>query len=355
MSIQVRLSLSRQNFHLEVDLAIPARGITALFGPSGCGKTTLLRAIAGLEPQAKGQLQVANTNWQDENSFLPPHRRPLGYVFQEASLFTHLSVQRNLEYGLKRLPATQRKVSLDTAIGLLGIGQLLDRRPPQLSGGERQRVAIARALAVSPELLLMDEPLAALDVQRKQEILPYLESLHARLNIPVIYVSHSPDEVARLADHLVLMENGGVTASGPISEMLTRVDLPLARGNDAEALIEAEVAAHDETYGLTYLDFPGGRFTVARKDLPTGTQVRLRVIARDVSITLEQQQGTSILNIFPATVDEIVPTSASQVTVRLLAGGVPLLSRITRKSAALLELTPGKTVYAQAKSVALLA
>lgn len=355
MSIQVRLSLSRQNFHLEVDLAIPARGITALFGPSGCGKTTLLRAIAGLEPQAKGQLQVANTNWQDENSFLPPHRRPLGYVFQEASLFTHLSVQRNLEYGLKRLPATQRKVSLDTAIGLLGIGQLLDRKPPQLSGGERQRVAIARALAVSPELLLMDEPLAALDVQRKQEILPYLESLHARLNIPVIYVSHSPDEVARLADHLVLMENGGVTASGPISEMLTRVDLPLARGNDAEALIEAEVAAHDETYGLTYLDFPGGRFTVARKDLPTGTQVRLRVIARDVSITLEQQQGTSILNIFPATVDEIVPTSASQVTVRLLAGGVPLLSRITRKSAALLELTPGKTVYAQAKSVALLA
>lgn len=355
MSIQVRLSLSRQNFHLEVDLAIPARGITALFGPSGCGKTTLLRAIAGLEPQAKGQLQVANTNWQDENSFLPPHRRPLGYVFQEASLFTHLSVQRNLEYGLKRLSATQRKVSLDTAIGLLGIGQLLDRRPPQLSGGERQRVAIARALAVSPELLLMDEPLAALDVQRKQEILPYLESLHARLNIPVIYVSHSPDEVARLADHLVLMENGGVTASGPISEMLTRVDLPLARGNDAEALIEAEVAAHDETYGLTYLDFPGGRFTVARKDLPTGTQVRLRVIARDVSITLEQQQGTSILNIFPATVDEIVPTSASQVTVRLLAGGVPLLSRITRKSAALLELTPGKTVYAQAKSVALLA
>ncbi len=355
MSIEVGLKLQQEDFSLDVDLSIPAGGISALFGPSGCGKTTLLRAIAGLERQARGTLRVNGMRWQDQGFFLPPHRRSLGYVFQEASLFPHLNVQHNLEYGLKRVANGERKVSLDSAIELLGIGQLLDRKPHQLSGGERQRVAIARALAVSPSLLLMDEPLAALDMVRKQEILPYLESLHSRLEIPVIYVSHSPDEVARLADHLILMADGTISASGPIADMLTRVDLPLAQGNDAEALIEATVAKHDPAYELTYLDFPGGRFTVGRKDLPVGTKVRLRVIARDVSITLEKQSGTSILNIFPASVDEIVPTGSAQVTVRLLAGGVPLLSRITRKSASMLELAPGKQVYAQAKTVALLA
>ncbi len=355
MSIQARFQLHRGDFSLDVDLHIPSRGITALFGPSGCGKTTLLRAIAGLERCPDGFLQVDDMQWQQGKTLVPPHQRPLGYVFQEASLFPHLNVRRNLEYGLKRVAVTKRKISLDRAIELLGIAPLLARKPHKLSGGERQRVAIARALAVSPRLLLMDEPLAALDVTRKQEILPYLESLHRELDIPVIYVSHSPDEVARLADHLVLMEAGRVSASGPISEMLTRLDLPLAQGSDAEALIEATVAEHDEAYQLTYLDFPGGRFTVAHKDLPMGTKVRLRIIARDVSITLERQSNTSILNIFPATVDEIVPAGSAQVTVRLLAGGVPILSRITRKSAALLDLVPGKPVYAQAKSVALLA
>ncbi|WP_456379216.1 molybdenum ABC transporter ATP-binding protein [Thiolapillus sp.] len=355
MTIQARFKLHKEDFSLDVDLRIPARGVTALFGPSGCGKTTLLRAIAGLEHCPEGFLQVDKMLWQQQQLFVPPHRRPLGYVFQEASLFPHLSIRGNLEYGLKRVPAAQRRVPLNRAIELLGISPFLGRKPHKLSGGERQRVAIARALAVSPRLMLMDEPLAALDLARKQEILPYLESLHRELDIPVIYVSHSPDEVARLADHLVLMEAGRVSASGPITQMLTRLDLPLTQGSDAEALIEATVAEHDEAYQLTYLDFPGGRFTVAHKDLPTGTIVRLRIIARDVSITLERQSNTSILNIFPATVDEIVPAGSAQVTVRLLAGGVPILSRITRKSAALLDLTPGKTVYAQAKSVALLA
>jgi molybdate transport system ATP-binding protein len=278
----------------------------------------------------------------------------MGYVFQEASLFAHLNVRRNLEYGLKRVPTSERRVSLDKAVDLLGIGHLLERHVDRISGGERQRVAIARALAVSPGILLMDEPLSALDVNRKREIMPYLESLHDELDIPVIYVSHSPDEVARLADHLVLLEDGKVQAAGPISEMLTRLDLSLAHGDDAGALIEANVAEHDDRYHLTYLDFPGGRFTVAPIDSPAGHPVRLRVAARDVSLTLEHQAGTSILNIFPATVEELIAEGNAQVMVRLKAGGVPMLARVTRKSASLLDLKPGKELYAQVKSVALL-
>jgi len=354
MSIEARFRIDRGEFSLDVDLSVPAHGVTSLFGPSGCGKTTLLRTIAGLERHRDGFLKVGDMIWQAAERFVPPHRRPLGYVFQEASLFAHLSVRHNLEYGVKRVPKEQRRVALTQAIDLLGIGPLLERRPDRLSGGERQRVAIARALAVSPRLLLMDEPLAGLDVNRKQEILPYIESLHNQLDIPVIYVSHSPDEVARLADHLVLLEAGRVVATGGIHEMLTRLDSPLARGTDAETLIEAAVAGHDDTYHLTHLDFAGGRFTVIRKPLPVGSTVRLRVAARDVSLTLEHQSGTSILNIFPATVDELIPEGEAQVMVRLMVGGVPMLARVTRKSASVLDLRPGKPVYAQAKSVALL-
>ncbi|TNF91725.1 MAG: molybdenum ABC transporter ATP-binding protein [Gammaproteobacteria bacterium] len=354
MTVTAKFHIDRGDFSLDVNISVPAQGVTSLLGPSGCGKTTLLRAIAGLECHHGGLMKVDDMVWQENDHFVPPHQRPLGYVFQETSLFAHLTVRRNLEYGLRRVPPAQRKVSLEKAIDLLGIGHLLDRKPHTLSGGERQRVAIARALAVSPRLLLMDEPLAALDMKRKQEILPYLDSLHNELDIPVIYVSHSPDEVARLADHLVLLDIGEVIATGAISEMLTRLDLPLAHGSDAEALIEATVAGHDEAYDLTHLDFPGGRFTVTRKELAVGSEARLRVAARDVSLTLERQSGTSILNIFPATIDEITAEGSAQVTVRLLAEGVPMLARVTRKSASLLDLKPGKQVYAQAKSVALL-
>ncbi|MEN8108988.1 MAG: molybdenum ABC transporter ATP-binding protein [Pseudomonadota bacterium] len=354
MTLEARFRIDRGDFMLDAELSVPAEGITALFGPSGCGKTTLLRAIAGLEHHRGGFLQVGDMTWQEGERFVPPHRRPLGYVFQEASLFDHLTVRGNLEYGVKRVPKAERKVSMEQAIELLGIGHLLERRPDTLSGGERQRVAIARALAVSPRLLLMDEPLAALDLNRKREILPYIESLHNELDIPAIYVSHSPGEVARLADHLVMLEAGRVVATGAIQDMLTRLDLPLAHGSDAEALIEATVAGHDDEYELTYLDFAGGRFTVTRKDLTVGSNVRLRVAARDVSLTLEHQSGTSILNIFPATVEEITDEGPAQVTVRLLLGSVPMLARVTRKSASVLDLKPGKLVYAQAKSVALL-
>ena len=230
MSIEARFQSSLGDFRLDVQLDLPASGVTSVFGPSGCGKTTLLRAIAGLERHTGGFLKFGESVWQDGSRFLPPHHRPIGYVFQEASLFEHLDVRGNLEFGVKRTPAAERRVAMDRAIELLEITDLLDRRPETLSGGEKQRAAIARALAVSPRLLLLDEPLAAVDVTRKQEIIPYLESLHRELDIPVIHVSHLPDEVARLADHLVLMESGRVIASGAAHELFSRLDLSLARG-----------------------------------------------------------------------------------------------------------------------------
>lgn len=353
MSIQARFHIERDGFVLDVDLALPARGVTGIFGPSGCGKTTLLRAIAGLERDTAGYCRVGDMLWQDAAHFVPVHRRPLGYVFQESSLFPHLSVRHNLEYGLKRVPEHERRVSLEEAAALLGVERLLARRTHGLSGGERQRVAIARALLTSPRLLLMDEPLASLDQASKQEILPYLERLHDELDMPVLYVSHAPDEVARLADQLVLLDAGRVRASGPLGELLTRLDLAREPWAEAETVIEAQVAGHDETYHLSHLDFAGGRFHVVRNSLPVGHKARLRVLARDVSITLQAQSGTSILNIFPAVVEDLAEAGQSQMLVRLRLAGAPLLARITRKSASALGLVPGKPVYAQVKTVAL--
>jgi molybdate transport system ATP-binding protein len=354
MTIKCRFKVERDDFVLDVDLAIPDSGITAIFGPSGCGKTTLLRAMAGLEKNSNGFLKIGSSIWQDNLRFVPPHKRSIGYVFQEASLFTHLNVQDNLEYGINRVPKAERKVSINRAIKLLGIEPLLARKTIQLSSGERQRVAIARALAVSPKILLMDEPLSALDMQRKSEIMPYLESLRNELDIPLVYVSHSPDEVARLADHLILLENGMVKGSGAIGDMLTRSDLPMAHGSNAASLIEAEVIGHDDKFDLTYIGFPGGRFTVAHQALPVGHSVRLRVIARDVSLTKDHQSGTSILNIFPAIITEITTEGRSHVMIRLMVKGTPILSCITRKSADLLNLKQGKSIFTQVKSVALL-
>ena len=354
MTIKARFLVRRQDFTLDVNLAIPSQGVTAVFGPSGCGKTTLLRAIAGLDRHQDGELRAGEMTWQSRGLFVPTHERPLGFVFQEASLFAHLTVRRNLEYGWKRVPAAERKLSLQRIIDLLDITSLLQRRPGTLSGGERQRVAIARALAVSPRLLLMDEPLVSLDTSRKQEILPYIEMLHQELNIPLIYVSHSTDEVARLAHHLVLMDSGRTVATGDVHDLFTRLDLPLAQEAEASAIIEANVSGHDELYHLTHLAFGGGSFTVPREMKNVGDPVRLRLAARDVSLTLEHQSGTSILNIFPATVEALSDYGTAQVTVRLLSAGVPLLARVTRKSADTLALQPGGMVYAQAKSVALL-
>jgi len=330
------------------------RGISALYGASGSGKTTLLRLIAGLQ-RMRGRVYVAGDAWQDDDKkiFRPPHQRPIGFVFQEASLFPHLSVIKNLEYGLTRIASHQRKVKLDDAIDLLGLSQWVTRKPDQLSGGQRQRVAIARALLSSPQLLLMDEPLASLDLQSKQDILPYLERLHEELSMPLLYVSHSPNEVARLADHLIIIEHGKVRAAGPLMELYGRMDLAKERGQEADTIISATITEHDEHYQLSYMDFSGGRFSIGRLPFAPGHENRLRILANDVSLTLEAQHDTSILNIFPAKVLSLEEDGKSKMLVSLDLSGTPLLARVTRKSAHHLDLTPGKQVHAQIKAVAL--
>lgn len=355
MSLDIQFNLQRADFAMHVDLSLPATGITAIFGPSGSGKTTLLRAIAGLEHIPGGEISFKGQAWQQDTTFTPTHMRSIAYVFQEPSLFAHLNVRQNLEYGLKRIGENQRRVSLDNAVALLDIEKLLERQAHTLSGGEQQRVAIARALAVSPELLLMDEPLSSLDNKLKEEILPYLESLHKELDIPILYVSHATDEVARLADTLVILKSGEILGAGPIQEMLTRLDLPLSHRKDAETLIHATVTSTDTEFDLTSMECGGQLFTVSGNTLAPGTRARLRIAAQDVSITLDKQTGTSIQNIFPATVVELQEEGNAQVMIKLQLGDNPLLARLTRKSVQELFITPGMQVYAQIKSVAVLA
>ncbi|MBL0086925.1 MAG: molybdenum ABC transporter ATP-binding protein [Ideonella sp.] len=358
--IVARLQLARRDFHLDVALDLPGQGITALFGPSGCGKTTVLRALAGLE-RATGHVALGDELWQDDAQqfFVPTHQRPIGYVIQEAALFPHLDVQGNLHYGLRRVAASERRIALDQAVELLGIGALMARRPATLSGGERQRVAIARALVTSPRLLLMDEPLAALDAARKAEILPHLERLHRELALPIVYVTHAMDEVARLADHLVLMQAGRVEACGPLNELLARVDLPLARQDDAGVVIAAQLVEHDAPFGLSRIAFDGGALWLGQSDAAIGQAVRARVLARDVSVTRQVPAQTSILNVLPVVLEGLqADRSTALLRLRLgapgAAGGTPLLARITRKSCEALALAPGDVLYAQIKGVALM-
>lgn len=354
MSIAARFQLDHPGFALDVDLTLPGHGVTAIFGSSGSGKTTLLRCIAGLE-RAAGRLVVNSQPWQDATFFLPVHQRPLGYVFQEASLFPHLTARRNLDYGMRRVAAGERRVALDQAIDLLGIGRLLDRRPGQLSGGERQRVAIASALLTSPRLLLMDEPLAALDLARKNEIVPYLERLRDELEIPVLYVSHSPDEVARLADHIVVMEAGRAIAQGPLGEILARVDLPIRLGEDAGVVLDGAVAERDDQWGLIRVAFGGGDLWARDTGQMPGRRVRVRILARDVSIALEPPPASSILNCLPAEVAAIAQEGhPAVVLVKLRVGESAVVARVTRRSASGLDLKPGSRVYAQIKAVALI-
>lgn len=353
--IEISLVKNHPGFSLNVDLVLPGKGITALFGESGSGKTTLLRCLAGLDVAPQARIVVNGVCWQSGRDFVPTRQRALGYVFQESSLFPHLSVRKNLAFGQKQARDPESRQQLEKIAVLLGIAHLLGRDPASLSGGERQRVAIARALLTNPKILLMDEPLAALDLKRKQEILPYLEQLHDELAIPVIYVSHAPDEVARLADYLVVLREGRVTACGPLHETLARIDLPSVFADEAGVVIDTQIGAHLEADYLSQLDFAGGRFYVAQRSEPVGKKLRCRIHARDVSLALELQEKNSILNRISARILDISEAdNPGHVLVRLDAKGVFLLARITRRSARSLELRAGDNIWAQVKAVALL-
>ncbi|MDX1589997.1 MAG: molybdenum ABC transporter ATP-binding protein [Oleiphilaceae bacterium] len=348
------MKLHREGFSLDLDLNLPASGVTALYGPSGCGKTTLLRCLSGLEKAPDGHVRFMGESWQSPGHCLPVHRRPLAMVFQESSLFPHLTVRRNLLYGQRRLAPDRRTVSLPETVAMMGLESLLERRPWQLSGGQRQRVAMARALLRSPRLLLMDEPLASLDDASKSEILPYLQRLHRTLSIPLIYVSHDIRELARIADHLVLMESGRVLAQGPLNEMLTRSDLPLAHSEHASAVVEARVVSHSDQYHLTQLSCAGGKLWVSRRDLAPGALQRVRLQARDLAIALSPPVDTSVSNCLSVTIAAIHrDPDPGHVLVELAMDGQRLLSRITRQSCQRLSLAPGQPVHALVKSVSL--
>jgi molybdate transport system ATP-binding protein len=379
--LHVQLSLEREEFALALDVHLPARGITVLFGPSGSGKTTVLRCVAGLE-RASGVVALGTHVWQDDSRqhFTPTWARAIGYVFQEASLFEHLNVQANLEYGIKRSikgnnnnklshshsqqTAQQARAALDDAVALLGIGHLRHRTTSSLSGGERQRVAIARALAMQPKLLLLDEPLASLDMARRQEILPWLERLHTELDMPVLYVTHAMDELTRLADHVVLLNAGRVQAHGPVAGVLSDPSIAAAIGTNAGAILQGVVGEHDNRFHLTCIHLttvkpvhnstPSAGVWVRSQDLQTGTAVRLHVHASDVSLATREPTDSSIQNKLHGVITAITPDAhPAHAIVTVRTHEQVVLSRITQRALSALSLQVGSAVWCQIKSVAL--
>jgi len=332
--IRIRHALTKGTFGLDVDVDVPDTGITGVFGESGSGKTTLLRCIAGLEH-----------SMPDTGS--PPHRRNIGYVFQRPALFPHLDVQANIDYGARR--AATARVDAEQVIDILGIGEFLQRKPATLSGGQAQRVAIAAALLRSPDLVLMDEPLASLDRARKDELLPYFDRLREELSIPVIFVSHDIDEVSRLCDHLVVLDAGKVVASGSLVDLLAFADVPQLGGNNAGVVLWGKPV--DTEDGLTRFDFGDGVIWAPGDFTSESVALRLRIAANDVSICRERPSETTILNVLRATVENVRADDSATVIVRLRLGNQNLLARVTRRSVERLELAEGDRVYAQVKSV----
>lgn len=355
MSLDVDLSHRLGSFALEARFRADP-GLTALFGPSGGGKTAILNLIAGLSRPERGRVVADGEVLLDtaRGRFVPRHRRRIGYVFQEARLFPHLSVRRNLLYGRWFAPRGLPREDLDRVVTLLGIGHLLERRPSRLSGGETQRVAIGRALLAGPRLLLLDEPMAALDAARRDEILPYIERLRDESRIPVVYVSHSIGEVARLANTVVLVGEGRVAAAGPVADILGRPELAAIVGEDeAGAVFEAEVAGHDEAHHLSMLRCGLGTIVIPQLDAAPGTSVRLRIRARDVIVALRPPEGMSALNVLAGTIRQVRASGPASMELRLDCGGISILAAITRRSCEALALSVGMSVYAIAKTVAL--
>jgi len=354
MSLEVAVRHRAGAFRLDAAFA-SGGGITALFGRSGAGKSTLLAAVAGLiRPDhahiVLGGRVLADT---DRGIALPRHRRRIGTVFQDGRLFPHLSVRQNLRFGRWFTPPAERYVAEADIVDLLGLAPLLHRAPSGLSGGEKQRVAIGRALLASPRALLMDEPLAALDAARKAEILPFIEALRDAYRIPILYVSHAPAEVARLADTVVVLEAGRVVASGPAAAVMAGPEVAAILGPaEAGALVDGRVARHDETDALTEIATPAGLVTVPRLAAPPGAEVRLRIHARDVMLALGPPEHASALNVLPARVAATTPLEPPTVEVRLEADGATLVAHVTGRSVRELGIRPGLVLYAVLKSVA---
>jgi molybdate transport system ATP-binding protein len=354
LEISIRKRLGA--FALDAQFATRARGLTALFGPSGSGKSTIVAAIAGLLRPTSGRIVAGGETLFDaaRGIDVPAERRRVGYVFQDARLFPHLKVHDNLAYGLKRAPAGDRAIGFDAVVELLGIGPLLERRPLRLSGGEKQRVAIGRALLAQPRLLLMDEPLASLDAARRLEILPYVERLRDELGLRIVYVSHTLDEVLRLASTIVVVDAGRVVAQGTPAELAQRRDLqPFFGRFEAGAVLEGRVASHDEAHRLTRVDLGRHVLVLPRLALAAGAAVRVRVRARDVILAVAPPEGLSVQNVLPGVVTEIVEEPGSHAEVKLDAAGIALLARVTRDSVHRLGLAPGRPVFALVKSVAI--
>ncbi len=348
-------------FTLDTAFVAPAKGVTALFGPSGCGKTTVIRCVAGLIRVKDGYCSIDGEVWQDRNGiFLPTHKRPLGYVFQEASLFPHLSVRKNLLFGAPRQkPKDRPQIDFDEVVDLLGLRRLLDRSPTNLSGGERQRVGIGRALLTQPKLLLMDEPLSALDRKTKNEILPFIEKLRDHFAVPIFYITHDMTEVERLADQVVLIEKGHVVMAGALADLQSDPDSPLASSREAAVSLKGSVASFDPHYGLLNISLPGGTLIAPSPPAEIGETRRVRILASDVSLAREHPGRSSILNVLPASVVAMKPLDPYETLVVVALGekrdGVRLLSRMTRKSAEELGLVEGLSVFAQVKYAALAA
>jgi molybdate transport system ATP-binding protein len=351
-AIKLQLTANYPHFNFNVDLCLPMTGITAIFGRSGSGKTTLLRCIAGLEKGARGRLNVAGEVWQSAQQFLAPHRRNIGYVFQESSLFEHLDVAANLEFGLRRVKRGASPAEYQEIVKLLGIEHLLGSAVTQLSGGERQRVAIVRALMLKPAILLLDEPLASLDRQRKQEILGYLEKLPAAFNIAIFYVSHSVEEVTRLADHLVVLQQGRVQFSGDIQQAMATREIQLSMQEEPFALLFGRVKSAQNQYGLTEVDVNGETFLMARQPVSNDQPIRLHLHAKDISLALVAPQQSSILNSFKCVIRHISePTNDGQCMLRLSLAGSEVLARLSHYSCQQLSLSTGLEVFAQIKAV----
>lgn len=343
---------AKSPFSLSVNLQLPLSGITAIYGESGSGKTTLLRCIAGLEQSASGNLRVGNEVWQEGDMFIPTCKRDIGYVFQEASLFPHLTARQNLTFAQRHASRVLDDKQFIEIVQLLGIEKQLDYYPENLSGGERQRVAIARALLLKPKLLLMDEPLASLDSDRKQDLLPYIQKLQELAKIPILYVTHSDQEVVRIANYLVVMKSGEVAAQGELTDVVSNMKLPIRLGGTRGSILEGKVVEKDERWELVKIALSGGELWVRAVTDEVGDSVRVRVLATDVSIALSEQKDSSILNRLPGTVTEIIAESGAMAMIKLRIGEFFLLAQLSRKSLEELSLKPGSKVWAQIKSVA---